>query len=184
MRSGTHTRSRLDPTSWLAATCRSRDPARKGCCRRRGRTAITELAQCTPTDLLGQNVKAKLAGMPETDTTLDLNQMALDTGTYDVLAHRMENQLVVELEPALASPSMATTVLSILDAAGTSFERAANLRELCERAAVWFRKLTGYDRVMVYRFLDDDAGVVLAENRDSRGRRRCPPWERRLLGRL
>ncbi len=117
-------------------------------------------------DLLGQDVKAKLAEMPDSDTTLDLNQIALATGTYDVLAHRAGNRLIVELEPALASPSMATKVLATLDAAGTSFERASNLRELCERAAVWFRKLTGYDRVMVYRFLDDDAGVVLAEDRD------------------
>src|SRR5690606_37034205 len=28
-----------------------------------------------------------------------------------------------------------------------------------------FRTLTGFDRVMIYRFLDDDAGCVLAESR-------------------
>ena len=29
-----------------------------------------------------------------------------------------------------------------------------------------FRQFTGFDRVMIYRFLDDDAGVVVAEDRD------------------
>jgi light-regulated signal transduction histidine kinase (bacteriophytochrome) len=57
--------------------------------------------------------------------------------------------------------------LAGLDAAGSSFERAVDLRELCDRAAAAFRELTGFDRVMIYRFLDDDSGVVLAEARSA-----------------
>ncbi|WP_292069560.1 histidine kinase dimerization/phosphoacceptor domain -containing protein, partial [Brevundimonas sp. UBA7534] len=53
------------------------------------------------------------------------------------------------------------------DAAGADMERAATLQGVCEQAAEAFRKLTGFDRIMIYRFLDDEAGQVLAEARDS-----------------
>ena len=52
-----------------------------------------------------------------------------------------------------------------LAVAVAEFERAVSLSVLCEKAAVEFRRLTGFDRVMVYRFLDDDAGKVLAEDK-------------------
>ncbi len=85
---------------------------------------------------------------------------------FDVAVHRAGDQLLVELEPGAAAPMSAGATLSRLDAFATSFERASDLRTLCDRAAVAFRTLTGFDRVMVYRFLDDDAGRVVAEDSD------------------
>ncbi len=117
-------------------------------------------------DLLGVDINAALTDFPQVGS-LDLDRVILGSDAFDVVAHRADDRLIVELEPAPVSPAAATKVLSTHDAAGTSFERASDLRELCERAAGWFRKLTGYDRVMVYRFLDDDAGVVLAEDCDT-----------------
>ncbi len=84
---------------------------------------------------------------------------------FDVVAFRTGGSIVVELEPALPAETRASVVLEDLAAAGIALERTAGLRSLCERAAVEFRRLTGYDRVMIYRFLDDDAGVVVAEDR-------------------
>ena len=57
-------------------------------------------------------------------------------------------------------------MLSSLEVAHRTFERAGDLSELCKRAATAFRRLTGFNRVMVYQFLDDNGGVVLAEDRD------------------
>jgi chemotaxis family two-component system sensor kinase Cph1 len=88
-----------------------------------------------------------------------------DAELFDVLAHRSGDVLLVEMEPAAASGRPTSEVLSALDKATASFERAASLQNLCERAVCEFRRLTGFDRVMVYRFLDDEAGVVLAEDR-------------------
>lgn len=85
-------------------------------------------------------------------------------GAFDVSAHIDGQWLIVEVEPGLAQPLPATMVLGQLEAAGAGFERASSLKTLCERAAVEFRRLTGFDRVMIYRFLDDDAGAVLAED--------------------
>ena len=83
---------------------------------------------------------------------------------HDVSGHVDLEQLIVEIEPALAQLMPATMILGQLEAAGAAFERAANLKSLCDRAAIEFRRLTGFDRVMIYRFLDEGAGSVLAED--------------------
>lgn len=87
---------------------------------------------------------------------------------FDATLHVSGDYLLVELEPQPENPLSAGAILARLEAIGTSFERAADLRALCDRAAVGFRALTGFDRVMIYRFLDDGAGTVVAEDRDPR----------------
>jgi light-regulated signal transduction histidine kinase (bacteriophytochrome) len=56
-------------------------------------------------------------------------------------------------------------MLNRLAAAARGFEAAASLTALYDRAAVAFRQLTGFDRVMIYRFLDNEAGKVVAESK-------------------
>jgi len=83
---------------------------------------------------------------------------------FDLSMVRSGAFLLLELEPVDPSPQGAP-LLAGLEAAAHTFERAGALKALCERAAEEFRRLTGYDRVMIYRFLDDGAGEVLAEDR-------------------
>jgi two-component system, chemotaxis family, sensor kinase Cph1 len=85
--------------------------------------------------------------------------------TLDVSAHLSGSHVIVELEPTQADGPPTAQVLDGLAAAAARFEYAASLIALCETAAVEFRQLTGFDRVMVYRFLDDEAGKVLAESK-------------------
>jgi light-regulated signal transduction histidine kinase (bacteriophytochrome) len=87
-----------------------------------------------------------------------------DGRCWDIAAHPGEAHLLVELEPCATGAPPAAVVLGSLEAAGRAFERASSVRGLCERAAEEFARITGYDRVMIYRFLDDDAGVVVAEH--------------------
>lgn len=86
---------------------------------------------------------------------------------HDVAFHRSGAYLLAELEPVDPHARSATETLGWLDATASGFERTGTLKALCERAAVAFRALTGFDRVMVYRFLDDEAGYVVAEDRDE-----------------
>ncbi|SFP73118.1 histidine kinase dimerization/phosphoacceptor domain -containing protein [Sphingomonas rubra] len=83
----------------------------------------------------------------------------------DVALHRAGELIVAELEPAAERPMAVAEMLALLGGYAAGFERAGDLQALCGRAAVAFRELTGFDRVMVYRFLDDDAGRVVAEDR-------------------
>lgn len=85
---------------------------------------------------------------------------------FDASLHLSDGLVVVELELRPVQPASTAATLARLDAVGTAFERATDLISLCEHAAVAFRELTGFDRVMVYRFLDGEAGMVLAEDRD------------------
>ena len=86
----------------------------------------------------------------------------------DASAHPSGAHVFIEFEPASKEPmpaSLASLVLDGLEAAAAGFERAATLQALCDRAAIEFRRVTGFDRVLVYQFVDDGAGRVLAEDR-------------------
>lgn len=85
---------------------------------------------------------------------------------YDVTLHRTAGVEIVEFEEVARTPVSATDVLAWLDSTATVFERTSDLVTLCQRAAAAYRALTGFDRVMIYRFLDDDAGRVIAEDSD------------------
>ena len=99
--------------------------------------------------------------------SLTLRPVATRAETFDVSAHASDPHLIVELEPNAVDATVAET-LATVDAAGRNLERAHDLIDLCETAARLFRDLTGYDRVMVYRFQEDEAGIVIAEARDER----------------
>jgi light-regulated signal transduction histidine kinase (bacteriophytochrome) len=86
----------------------------------------------------------------------------------DVSAHQSGDYVCVELEPAPGDDVPASLLLGGLEAAVAAFERASALKPLCDRAATEFRRLTGYDRVMVYRFNEGGSGEVLGEDRDPR----------------
>lgn len=118
--------------------------------------------------LLGDDAAETLATMPAGQGSVTVTRpiRGIDE-LFAVTAHRLTgDRLLVELEPALTdAPWGSGSPLSWLDAAATSFERTGDLHSLYERAAATFRTLTGFDRVMLYRFLDDDSGRVVAEAR-------------------
>ena len=119
------------------------------------------------TELLAQSVEGPLAqAQALRGATISLATVPGLSEAFDASLHLSGGHMLVELEPRPDIPASAVATLSRLDALGTAFERAPDLTSLCERAAVAFRELTGFDRVMVYRFLDDGAGTVLAEDRD------------------
>ncbi|MDP1028511.1 histidine kinase dimerization/phosphoacceptor domain -containing protein [Sphingomonas sp. KR1UV-12] len=118
-------------------------------------------------DLLGQDIAALLEAVTAGPGGTVVGQPVTLAGErFDVAFHRAGDLLLVELEPSAAEPIGAGTMLGRLDLLAQGFERASDLQGLCDRAAIAFRQLTGFDRVMVYRFLDDDAGRVVAEDRD------------------
>jgi diguanylate cyclase (GGDEF)-like protein len=92
----------------------------------------------------------------------------LPTGdSYEMTWHRIDGMVIVELEPAEvpASVSMSTLFADVRQAM-QAMESAKGVQELCAVAAAEIKRLTGYDRVMVYRFHADDHGEVVAEERE------------------
>lgn len=115
--------------------------------------------------VLGDALAARLGALAQSGTDGGfVGPFPTASQVLDVSGHVSGDKLVIELEPGLFS-APATHILGVLENAAAGFERAPTLQTLCERAAVEFRRLTGFDRVMIYRFLDDTAGTVLAEDR-------------------
>lgn len=116
--------------------------------------------------LLGQDVRALVDATPAgPGGTVIAAPVEGVRRRFDVAIHRTAGYLLVELEQASVDPAPAGVVLAALDTVAAQFERTGDLIALCERAAEAFRSLTGFDRVMIYRFLDSDAGRVIAESR-------------------
>ena len=83
---------------------------------------------------------------------------------FDVLLHRLhDGGPVVELERA--GPKVEPS--KHLDAALQRIVETSSLRALCDETARCFKDLTGYDRVMVYRFDEDGHGEVFSECREE-----------------
>ena len=81
---------------------------------------------------------------------------------FDLVLHRPpQGGLVIELEPAEATPNRARQV----EVAIRRILAAVTLRAVCDETARTVRELTGYDRVMVYRFDAEGHGEVFAEER-------------------
>ncbi len=81
---------------------------------------------------------------------------------YDGLVHRPPGGgLVIELERAGPSVDLDADVAKALQPITT----AGSIRALCDETARVFRKLTGYDRVMVYRFDAEGHGEVFSEEK-------------------
>lgn len=82
---------------------------------------------------------------------------------FDGLLHRLpEGGLVVELERSGSAIDLAAQVEKALH----TILGAPSLATLCDEAAKLFKELTGYDRVMIYRFDEEGHGEVFSEQRN------------------
>ena len=98
--------------------------------------------------ILGETLMSEVAVMrPEHGADGFIGQLATPGGEMlDVTAHSTSSHLVVELEAASTEGLSASMVINRLATAAAGFERAASLPALCDRAAIEFRRLTGFDR--------------------------------------
>ena len=85
---------------------------------------------------------------------------------FELVLHRSGDRLVLEFEPAEAISD--DGLVAFYQAASRTMSRLHELGDvtsLCELAVTQLRLLTGYDRVMMYRFDQDAHGEVIAEAR-------------------
>ncbi len=113
--------------------------------------------------LLQFDVLAMAAEAPRADEII-LGKLIIGDEAFDLLGHILNEYLLVEIEPALRSFVTPEQSLSGLETVAHQFEAAPDVRTLLQKSVVAFSKLTGFDRVMIYQFLEDGSGVVLAED--------------------
>ena len=106
----------------------------------------------------------------EEDGALYLRTVTLGLGparqSYEVAAHRIDDLLVLELEET--DDASGEAGLDALNPRLRAFVRrlhgARGVEDLCQLLAQDIRRLTGFDRALVYRFDRDWHGTVLAED--------------------
>ncbi|MEM8578448.1 MAG: HWE histidine kinase domain-containing protein [Pseudomonadota bacterium] len=89
-------------------------------------------------------------------------QLLGDERRFDVSIHQVEAHIVLEFEQRDGdAPSFddSGTVQALI----ARVKRQTTLDKMAQTAARGLKMLSGFDRVMVYRFNDDDSGTVIAE---------------------
>ncbi|MCX7592346.1 MAG: ATP-binding protein [Fischerella sp.] len=86
---------------------------------------------------------------------------------FDGVFHRnSDGFLILELEPAISQENIPfLSFYHLAKASINKLEETANLRDFCQILVQEVRKVTGFDRVMLYKFDDDGHGSVIAEEK-------------------
>lgn len=92
---------------------------------------------------------------------------ARDGGELDVIGHYSGRRLVVEFERARLPRRSTAEVARIIENGTRTLLANRSLDGTCAAAARLFRAITGFDRVMIYRFLADETGEVVAEDKSD-----------------
>ncbi|HEV7347051.1 ATP-binding protein [Telluribacter sp.] len=98
--------------------------------------------------------------------SLSPQQMQVADQDMNLIIHASGEYIVLEFEPRL-------TWMDVLDyqklitRSLQEVQGAPTLQLLLDRAAKWVKSITGFDRVMVYQFMEDWHGVVVAEQKES-----------------
>jgi light-regulated signal transduction histidine kinase (bacteriophytochrome)/CheY-like chemotaxis protein len=83
----------------------------------------------------------------------------------DASAHRVDGALIVEFEAGEPSDPFVADPLAAVQIMVEGFGSAVSLNALCQMATASVRRVAQYDRVMIYRFMADGSGWVIAESR-------------------
>ncbi|WP_442941403.1 ATP-binding protein [Nostoc sp.] len=86
---------------------------------------------------------------------------------FDAVFHRnQEGFLIMELEPAITEGNIPfLNFYHLARASINKLEKTSNLHEFCQVIVQEVRKITEFDRVMLYKFDDDGHGSVVAEEK-------------------
>ncbi|WP_414753300.1 ATP-binding protein [Anabaena sp. CCY 9910] len=90
-----------------------------------------------------------------------------DYAVFDAVFHRnTEGFLILELEPAITQENIPfLSFYHLAKASINQLQKTANLRDFCQIIVQEVRKVTDFDRVMLYKFDDDGHGSVIAEEK-------------------
>ncbi|MBW4617119.1 MAG: GAF domain-containing protein [Desmonostoc vinosum HA7617-LM4] len=85
---------------------------------------------------------------------------------FDGIIHRSDQSLILELEPAFSEKdNVFFRFYHLVKLAMSKLQSAANIAELGQILVKEIKKITNFDRVMLYQFDVDFSGVVIAEEK-------------------
>jgi len=128
-------------------------------------------------DLLGQTLDAILPGTTVHDLRNVLQASMVSGGAerlldqliddgaerYDLTVHMAAANAIVEIIPRKGAEALTADPVVLVKSMIGRLRRAPTLERFLHLAASQVRAVTGYDRVMVYKFMPDGSGQVVAE---------------------
>lgn len=107
------------------------------------------------TEILTQNLESN---------PLYLNEARIDGKTFEAIIHRFNDVTILEFEyPSVEASKTNQNIYSSLRTKLSAINNSPTVAEFCQNAAETVRAFTGFDRVMIYEFLEDDSGKVIGE---------------------
>ena len=82
---------------------------------------------------------------------------------HDIFVHPSGNLAIAECVPVAGTDTPRTDAALLVKTIIDRLRRTSTFPAFLTSAARQLRAITGYDRVLIYRFLDDDSGTVVAE---------------------
>ena len=98
---------------------------------------------------------------------LDPQMRVVANQPLDASIHLRDDVLILEFEAADTSDRFVADPLAAVRDMVAGLDGAALLVDLCQIAADQVRHVAGYDRVLVYRFMQDSSGLVIAESKQD-----------------
>lgn len=136
---------------------------------------VTELLGVPPEQLLGRLLQqvltpSSLGHVAEAlrgERPQEHNPLPLVAGArrFDGILHRHRGATLLELEPSQAGLEGEKLLARVLLRVIARIQAAPNMEELWKTVVHEVRGLTGFDRVMLYRFDKEENGAVLAEEK-------------------
>lgn len=87
--------------------------------------------------------------------------------SYSCFAHKSGDHIIAEFEPVAIQPLELSELYNLNLESINSLQSSDTLQRLAQRISAQIKKLTGYDRVMIYRFDEQYNGEVFAESREE-----------------
>ena len=109
-----------------------------------------------------RNACAKSGGGEIAGVELGLT-LGHSTRPVDVIVHRYKDRVIIEFEPSIEGGKTAKDALDLTQTLVRRIGMETELANLAKAGARLVRTMLGYDRVMIYQFLHNGAGRVIAE---------------------
>ncbi|WP_018613175.1 ATP-binding protein [Segetibacter koreensis] len=126
-----------------------------------------------PADLLGHSLSSVLqkewfeleSYLLSPNSAFKPFSLKIRGGSYDIISHTVNHLRIIEFEASNNDRQEDSELFEQTREFVLLIERARSLQQLCQNIADETRKITGYDRVMIYRFDREYNGEVYAESK-------------------
>ena len=112
---------------------------------------------------LEQLLQDTLADADSDELVANSHETVIGGVTFDVVLHAQHGRVICEFERRATDAGEISTFAHLAYRAMDTLKRQRSIDRLLDAAVVVVRQMTGFDRVMAYRFGHDDSGDVVAE---------------------